>query len=460
MIGFGLCNGESTRILFGSCNKHYKEQPLWPMINDRNPDLWIWGGDIVYHDRPNIPFSKALWDFVDPSNTEVDTFHYHRIGYGSIRPTIYDAHYQLQNANEGYSKLRHNNKTQIIGIWDDHDYGLNDGNRYHPYKEQSKASLMKFLQIPRHHPMRDRDGFYQFHSFTFGDDQSSLVVDVYLIDVRWFSDPKHNILFGDEQWKWFNSKIKERSSLQQSNVSLFVSGVQILPKFRGLYSEAWSGKSNEDRIRFLETILDHNVRNPILVSGDVHYGEQMRYNCWNRKTNRYESLYEITSSGLTHSWSHSYSSFLNGIKQIIHWIDPDGALIDMTSELNFGEIEIVHGEEDDASIQNIFLRVHGLRGVLLEIDLMDGQYRSIDDREKDVIRMHENDDLSSSNDWICVGKNEPKLWISRLYVVIIFGLIFCTFASVLFTLTGFCFCGFCCCCCRCLRAKSVKLKQS
>ncbi|ETO34545.1 phosphodiesterase/alkaline phosphatase D-like protein [Reticulomyxa filosa] len=38
-----------VRINFGSCTKPYREQPLWPYILARHPDLWIWGGDIVYH---------------------------------------------------------------------------------------------------------------------------------------------------------------------------------------------------------------------------------------------------------------------------------------------------------------------------------------------------------------------------------------------------------------------------
>ena len=232
-----LCNGalnNSIRILFGSCSKPYLEQPLWPMINAKNPDIWIWGGDNVYHDRPNIPFTKALIDYIDPGKPEVDTFHYHRIGYGAIRPTNYDANYQLQNEHPEYSKLRNNGKTRIIGTWDDHDYGRNDGDRHHPYKQQSKEALMKFLEIPQDAPMRGREGVYQFHSFRFGQNQN-LVVDVYLLDVRWFSDPKKDILFGDEQWTWLKMMIEERAAYNQTDVSLFVSGVQILPKYRGRF---------------------------------------------------------------------------------------------------------------------------------------------------------------------------------------------------------------------------------
>lgn len=40
---------EVTKIAFGSCNKANVEQPLWPVIESTNPDLWIWMGDNVGH---------------------------------------------------------------------------------------------------------------------------------------------------------------------------------------------------------------------------------------------------------------------------------------------------------------------------------------------------------------------------------------------------------------------------
>lgn len=32
--------------------------------------------------------------------------------------------------DKSYKEMRYNNVTQIIGVWDDHDYGKNDGNKY------------------------------------------------------------------------------------------------------------------------------------------------------------------------------------------------------------------------------------------------------------------------------------------------------------------------------------------
>ena len=37
-------------IAFGSCNRDELPQPLWPVIAEENPDLWIWAGDNIYAD--------------------------------------------------------------------------------------------------------------------------------------------------------------------------------------------------------------------------------------------------------------------------------------------------------------------------------------------------------------------------------------------------------------------------
>ena len=39
-----------SRILFGSCNSQYHEQPLWPNIISRNAAAFVWCGDAVYAD--------------------------------------------------------------------------------------------------------------------------------------------------------------------------------------------------------------------------------------------------------------------------------------------------------------------------------------------------------------------------------------------------------------------------
>jgi len=42
--------------------------------------------------------------------------------------------------------MRFRNKTSVTGVWDDHDYGRNDGNGFNnPLKEYAKKKYLEFL---------------------------------------------------------------------------------------------------------------------------------------------------------------------------------------------------------------------------------------------------------------------------------------------------------------------------
>lgn len=43
----------------------------------------------------------------------------------------------------GYSDLK-----RVIGVWDDHDYGTNDGNRLFEHKLRNRVAFLDFLEEP------------------------------------------------------------------------------------------------------------------------------------------------------------------------------------------------------------------------------------------------------------------------------------------------------------------------
>ena len=79
------------------------------MLNEK-PDVWIWGGDIVYADTDNMTKLKKIYD--------------------------------AQNAVKGYQELKAT--VPVIGTCDDHDYGLNDGGIEFEAKKRKSASLFRF----------------------------------------------------------------------------------------------------------------------------------------------------------------------------------------------------------------------------------------------------------------------------------------------------------------------------
>lgn len=82
-----------------------------------------------------------------------------------------------------YNGLR--NAAMITGIWDDHDYGINSGNKHFIHKDKSKELYLEFLEEERTNP-----GI--FYSYTFGD-ETDRTVKLILLDNRYFSDDKDDI---------------------------------------------------------------------------------------------------------------------------------------------------------------------------------------------------------------------------------------------------------------------------
>ena len=107
-------NKPLTTIAFGSCSDQKRPQPLWDDIVAQKPDLWIWLGDNIYGDSENMDTLRAK--------------------------------YARQKSNPVYQQLRQS--TPIIGVWDDHDYGVNDGGKEYPKRKESQQLMLDFLDVP------------------------------------------------------------------------------------------------------------------------------------------------------------------------------------------------------------------------------------------------------------------------------------------------------------------------
>lgn len=257
---------EVDRIAFGSCSKQDQpENQLWNEVIATNPEVWIWLGDNIYGDTVDMNVMKERYD--------------------------------LQKSHPAYKKLL--NRTEIIGIWDDHDYGVNDGGKEFPAKAGSKEQLFAFLDVDKNHPARKREGAYQ--SYTFQSSEGA--VKVILLDTRYFRDSlkwnnpgtreKASIvndegdILGDAQWQWFESQLSDK----EVNLFVVVSGIQVIPE-----EHRWEKWANfpKSRTRLLEIVSKADAP-LILLSGDRHLSEVSKMNI----TGYDHPLYEFTSSSLT-----------------------------------------------------------------------------------------------------------------------------------------------------------------
>jgi alkaline phosphatase D len=84
----------------------------------------------------------------------------------------------MQLENPSYKEVA--SKMPIIGVWDDHDYGTNDGNNKYPHREISQKYFLDFLHEPKDSLRRKQQGVYA--SYVIGSGEKT--IKIFLLDNR------------------------------------------------------------------------------------------------------------------------------------------------------------------------------------------------------------------------------------------------------------------------------------
>ncbi len=314
-----------TRIAFGSCADQEAPQPIWRAVRAFRPELFIFAGDNVYGDdrTPGLPTLRAA--------------------------------YRRGLANPDIRALRAN--SEVLAIWDDHDYGVNDGGADYPLKAQSQALFADAWDLPPEDPRRRRPGLY--HAVTYGPPGRRL--QVILLDVRYFRSPLRptddrggpgkerylpdpdpaKTMLGETQWAWLAERLREPADLR-----LVVSSIQVLAEGHGW--ECWRNLPSE-RQRLFDLIDETAAGGVVFLSGDRHVGGLYR-----KKGAAPYALSEITSSSLNRPWRGASEA---GPLRL-------GGLVDTE---NFGTIEI------DWRARRASLSLRGLDGQVRQTTTLDLQ---------------------------------------------------------------------------------------
>ena len=106
-------------------------------------------------------------------------------------------------------------------MWDDHDYGTNNGDRTFPLKHVMRDIFLDFLGEPADTERRlDKDS--PLHQDYVILTPEGLKVHFLLLDIRYAFDPETLDRFGPEQAAWLDEKFSEHPD---SNLTLIASGV-------------------------------------------------------------------------------------------------------------------------------------------------------------------------------------------------------------------------------------------
>lgn len=284
---------------------------MWANILKNDPDLWVWLGDNIYGDSEDM--------------------------------SVMADKYRLQKFGAEYTALR--DSVPVIGIWDDHDYGVNDGGKEYPMRDSSRALMLDFLDVPAQAPVRHRQGAYQ--AYTFG--PKGKRTKIILLDTRYFRDKlekstepgkryqpnESGTILGQAQWDWLEDQLSD----SEAQVHIIGSSIQILSAEHGY--EKWANFPAE-RDRFLALLQKTKPAKTVLLSGDRHISELSRIDLQGLDY----PLYELTSSGMTHTWS-SVGEEPNQYR-----------VSDLIAKLAYGLIRIDWSAEEPT----LTLEVNGLKG--------------------------------------------------------------------------------------------------
>jgi alkaline phosphatase D len=264
-------NSVVQSIAFGSCARQMQDAPIMNTIVEANPDVFLMIGDVAYPDINDE--ATALLD-PWPSKNSVQRM-----------KSVYA---QVSEKPEFKNLM---NSIPVMAVWDDHDYGINDGDSSFVYKDMSQQLFLDFFGEPKDSLRRKSPGIYD--SKIIG--PKGKRVQIILLDTRYFrSTPtldtrsdeekkKLNVagryspssndmgtVLGETQWNWL-----EQQLIKPAEIRLIVSSYPLIPTELG--RDAW-GNFPLERTRLFDLIKTTKANGVLILSGDVHFSEISRTN--------------------------------------------------------------------------------------------------------------------------------------------------------------------------------------
>ncbi len=254
------------RIAFGSCARQMQDAPLFNTVVAANPDLFLMIGDVVY---PDINDEATALLNPWPSKDTVKR----------IKQV-----YAQMAAKPEYHNLKNN--IPMMAVWDDHDYGINDGDASFVLKEESQKLFLDFFDEPADSKRRQTPGIYD--AKIIGPEGKR--VQIILLDTRYFRTPPLpdkrskeekkalNIagrylpndeptatVLGETQWHWLEEQFRKPAELR-----LLVSSYPVVAHELG--RDAW-GNFPLERKKLFNLIETTKANGVVILSGDVHFAE-------------------------------------------------------------------------------------------------------------------------------------------------------------------------------------------
>lgn len=206
-----------SKIAFSSC--YVPELTIrgftWTHVrNVFQPDLWLWLGDNAYSDGVDMGFRRRRYN---------------------------------KSRDQGYyvDNMLAEPKIPVMGIWDDHDYGVNNGGKEYQCRKESQDEFVYHFNLPSDDPRHpdqgenQQEGVYSSRMFNTPDSTGdeggeNNGIQVILLDVRYHRSPTlpdigeceytNSTILGETQWQWFENELLNKTS----EIKIIGSGISVL----------------------------------------------------------------------------------------------------------------------------------------------------------------------------------------------------------------------------------------
>lgn len=381
-----IASKESFKLAFGSCNKQWRDMSLWKDIADERPDAFAWLGDAVYADAViKSEDGKSERKYMGEA--------FHEQAFKTVK------------ANEYYARLRAD--ADVIGTWDDHDYGYNNVGKRWAKKEFAKRIFLDFLDEPKGSERRRRNGgVYDAVDYV---NPNGRRVRVVLLDLRWDMEEgtptSEGTMMGEKQWAWLKDVL---SAKPRADLTVIGSGIQVLEAGHMMLEplapisrparlvaeglESWTRTPGQQR-RLMDIITASNA-SVVFMSGDVHHGQIAVEppGCFLP----YKTM-DATASGFTHTPFNdvapeplrTYFKYTNP-NYFRKWILPG---YDRWTDINYGAMEI----DWTKNVVTLSIRTRGRKIALKESARLSELATNPSKTEFDLTRCRPVPDMSFEN---------------------------------------------------------------
>jgi alkaline phosphatase D len=265
-IALGSCTYINEESLDRPGKGYGSNYSIFEAINSKKPDMMLWMGDNIY-------LREADWD----SKTGIYHRYTHSRSVKELQPLLA--------------------RTQNFAIWDDHDFGPNDGDRSF-YNKHITQQAFKDFWANKSYGLDVNQNEGTCSMFSWSD------ADFFFLDNRFFKSPNdrktgERTILGKQQLEWL---IDALSSSKASFKIIAIGGQVLNTAARFENYECYK----EEKNYLLEQLKSNNINGVVFLSGDRHFSELSKISI-----SESQNIYDWTVSPLTSGIATSYKEDIN-----------------------------------------------------------------------------------------------------------------------------------------------------